>query len=50
MSDEKARAYEELAAKLTELHGSIALLAQNVDKMAQTDAEVTAMAGIFQGA
>jgi hypothetical protein len=49
MDDEKARAYAELAAKMTELHASIALLSQNVDKMARTDAEVTSMTKIFQG-
>lgn len=49
MDDEKAHAYAELAAKMTELHASIALLAHNVDKMARTDAEVTSMTKIFQG-
>lgn len=49
MDDEKARAYVELASKMTELHASIALLTQNVDKMARTDAEVTSMTKIFQG-
>lgn len=49
MDEEKARAYVELASKMTELHASIALLTQNVDKMARTDAEVTSMTKIFQG-
>lgn len=49
MDEEKARAYAELASKMTELHASIALLTQNVDKMARTDAEVTSMTRIFHG-
>lgn len=49
MDEEKARAYAELASKMTELHASIALLTQNVGQMARTDAEVTSMTKIFQG-
>ena len=49
MDREKAQAYAELAAQMTELHTSIALLAQNVEKMARTDAEVADMTCIFNG-
>ncbi|CAI5711095.1 unnamed protein product [Hyaloperonospora brassicae] len=49
MDREKAQAYAALAAQMTELHTSIALLAQNVEKMARTDAEVAAMTCIFNG-
>jgi hypothetical protein len=49
MDDEKARAYADLAMKMTELHASVALLARNVEKMARTDAEVTEMTKIFHG-
>ncbi|GLD96066.1 hypothetical protein PINS_up004744 [Pythium insidiosum] len=49
MDDEKTRAYAELASKMTELHASVALLTQNVEKMARTDAEVAAMTKIFHG-
>ena len=47
MSAEKSQAYEELAAKMTELHGSVALLSQNLQKMAKTNAEVSSMTKIF---
>lgn len=49
MDPEKARAYEELAAKMAELHASVALLAQNVDRMAQTDEQLTSVTKIFHG-
>ncbi|RLN11006.1 hypothetical protein BBJ28_00023809 [Nothophytophthora sp. Chile5] len=49
MDEEKAQAYADLASKMMELHASIALLAQNVDKMARTDEEVTSMTRIFHG-
>ncbi|KAF4317655.1 hypothetical protein BBO99_00002579 [Phytophthora kernoviae] len=49
MDEEKVQAYEELAAKMMELHASVALLAQNVEKMARTDEEVTSMTRIFNG-
>ncbi|KAI9910618.1 hypothetical protein PsorP6_010368 [Peronosclerospora sorghi] len=44
MNDDKAQAYTELAAELMELHASVA---QNVEKMARTDEEISAMAQIF---
>lgn len=49
MDEEKAQAYAELAARMEELHGSVALLAQNVDRMARTDEQVTSMTKIFHG-
>lgn len=49
MDEEKAQAYAELAARMEELHGSVALLARNVDRMARTDEQVTAMTKIFHG-
>uniref|UniRef100_M4BSD9 Uncharacterized protein n=1 Tax=Hyaloperonospora arabidopsidis (strain Emoy2) TaxID=559515 RepID=M4BSD9_HYAAE len=49
MDRQKAQAYADLAAQMMELHTSIALLAQNVEKMAKTDEEVTAMTCIFNG-
>ncbi|RMX64197.1 hypothetical protein KXD40_005845 [Peronospora effusa] len=49
MDEEKVQAYADLAAQMMELHASIALLAQNVEKMARTDEEVTNMTRIFNG-
>ncbi|KAG7383266.1 hypothetical protein PHYPSEUDO_003889 [Phytophthora pseudosyringae] len=49
MDEEKVQAYADLAAQMMELHASIALLAQNVEKMARTDEEVTSMTRIFNG-
>ncbi|KAE9027179.1 hypothetical protein PR001_g312 [Phytophthora rubi] len=49
MDQEKTEAYAALAAQLMELHASVALLAQNVEKMARTDEEVTSMTRIFNG-
>lgn len=49
MDHEKTEAYAALAAQLMELHASVALLAQNVEKMARTDEEVTSMTRIFNG-
>lgn len=49
MDEEKVQAYADLAAQMMELHASIALLAQNVEQMARTDEEVTAMTRIFNG-
>jgi hypothetical protein len=49
MDDEKVQAYADLAAQMMELHASIALLAQNVEKMARTDEQVTSMTRIFNG-
>ncbi|CAH0479497.1 unnamed protein product [Peronospora belbahrii] len=49
MDEEKVQAYADLAAQMMELHASIAVLAQNVEKMAKTDEEVTDMTRIFNG-
>ncbi|KAH7476481.1 hypothetical protein PRIC1_000490 [Phytophthora ramorum] len=49
MDEEKEEMYTHLAAQMLELHASIALLAQNVEKMARTDEEVTSMTRIFNG-
>lgn len=49
MDEEKVQAYADLATQMMELHASIALLAQNVEKMARTDEEVTDMTRIFHG-
>ncbi|KAF4139854.1 hypothetical protein GN958_ATG10962 [Phytophthora infestans] len=49
MDEEKVQAYADLAAQMMELHASIALLSQNVEKMVHTDEEVTSMTRIFNG-
>ncbi|KAG6962362.1 hypothetical protein JG687_00007183 [Phytophthora cactorum] len=49
MDKEKVQAYADLAAQMMELHASIALLSQNVEKMVRTDEEVTSMTRIFNG-
>lgn len=49
MDEDKARAYAELAARMEELHASVARLADNVDRMARSDAEAAAMTRIFHG-
>ncbi|POM72725.1 Hypothetical protein PHPALM_10520 [Phytophthora palmivora] len=49
MDEDKVQAYADLAAQMMELHASIALMAQNVEKMARTDEEVTSMTRIFNG-
>lgn len=49
MDEEKIQAYADVAAQMMELHASIALLTQNIEKLARTDEEVTSMTRIFNG-
>ncbi|CEG39982.1 uncharacterized protein PHALS_10206 [Plasmopara halstedii] len=49
MDEEKVRVYADVAAQMMELHASIALLTQNLEKIARTDKEVTSMTRIFNG-